>query len=136
MTIIAAVGQAQALDAREAGLQAAHQALNRLGAVSPILGIVIAPYRFDPQLVASGVTSLLANVPLVGFSSSAALTRFGLHPHAVIVAFIAGDEIQAEAHWFPAYSQASAETAMRIIQLLGYEQRPAEGILAFADGLN
>ena len=31
MTLQAAVGIAQALDGREAGLQAAHQALNRLG---------------------------------------------------------------------------------------------------------
>jgi hypothetical protein len=137
MTIIAAVGQAQALDAREAGLQAAHQALSGLGSISPILGIVIAPHRLDPQLIASGVASLFANVPLVGFSSSVGLTKMGAHPHSVVVAFIGGDDIHAESHWFPAYSQASAETAMRIIQLLGYEQqRPAESVLVFADGLN
>jgi hypothetical protein len=136
MTIVAAVGQAQALDAREAGLQAAHQALNRLGTVTPTLGIVIAPHRFDPQSVASGVTSLLSNIPLIGFSSSAGLTKTGLHAHSVIVAFIGGDEIQAEAHWFPAYSQASSETAVRILQLIGYEQRHAESLLVFADGLN
>jgi hypothetical protein len=136
MTIVAGVGQAEALDAREAGLQAAHQALNRLGTLTPTLGIVIAPHRFDPQSVASGVTSLLSNVPLIGFSASAGLTKNGIHFHSVIVAFIGGDDIQAEAHWFPAYSQASAETAMRISQLIGYEQRPAESLLVFADGLN
>jgi hypothetical protein len=137
MTIIAAVGQAQALDAREAGLQAAHQALSGLGSISPVLGIIISPHRFDPHLVASGVSSLFANMPLIGFSSSAALTKAGVHPHAVVVAFLAGESIQAEAHWFPAYSQAGAETGMRIMQLLGYEQqRPAESVLVFADGLN
>jgi hypothetical protein len=136
MTIVAGVGQAQALDAREAGLQAAHQALNQLGTISPTLGIVIAPHRFDPQNVAAGVTSLLSNVPLVGFSTSAGLTRNGLQLNSVIVAFIGGEQIQAESHWFPAYSQASAETAMRILQLIGYEQRPAESLLVFADGLN
>lgn len=136
MTIIAAVGQAQALDAREAGLQAAHQALNGLGTVTPTLGIVIAPHRFDPQSVASGVTSLLSNIPLIGFSSSAGLTKAGLQSHSVIVAFIGGDEIQAEAHWFPTYSQASSEAAVRIMQLIGYEQRHAESLLVFADGLN
>jgi len=137
MTLIAAVGQAQALDAREAGLQAAHQALNGLGSISPVLGIVVAPYRFDPQLVASGVASMFANVPLIGFSSSAGMTKTGVHLHTVVVTFIGGDEIQAESHWFPAYSQAGSETATRIIQLLGYEQqRPAESVLVFADGLN
>jgi hypothetical protein len=124
------------LDPREAGLQAAHQALNRLGTFTPRLGIVIAPHRFDPQSVVSGVTSLLSNVPLIGFSATAGLTKNGVHAHSVIVAFLSGDDIQAEAHWFPAYSQASAETAMRISQLIGYEQRPAESLLVFADGLN
>jgi len=108
MTIVAGVGQAQALDAREAGLQAAHQALNQLGTFSPTLGIVIAPHRFDAQSVATGVTSLLANIPLIGFSTSSGLTRTGMQPNSVIVAFIGGDEIQAESHWFPAYSQAGA----------------------------
>ena len=35
MTLQAAIGFAQALDGREAGLQAAHQALNHLGVGSP-----------------------------------------------------------------------------------------------------
>lgn len=137
MTIIAAVGHALGLDAREAGLQAAHQALSELGSIAPTLGIIVAPHRFDPHLVASGVASLLSNIPLIGFSSSESLTKEGLHSHAVVVAFIGGENIQAESHWFPAYSQASAETAMRIMQLLGYEQqRPAEAVFIFSDGLN
>lgn len=136
MTLTAAVGHAQALDAREAGMQATHQALNSLGAASPALGIVIVPHRYDPQQVVLGASSLLSNVPLIGFSVSAGLTRSGSNSHSVIVAMLAGDEIQAETHWFPSYSQASAETATRISQLLGYEQRPAESVIVFADGLN
>ena len=136
MTLTAAVGHAQALDAREAGMQATHQALNGLGAASPSLGIVIVPHRYDPQQVISGASSLLANIPIIGFSVSAGLTQIGINSHSVIVAMFAGDDIQAETHWFPSYSQASAETASRISQLLGYEQRPAESIIVFADGLN
>jgi hypothetical protein len=136
MTLTAAVGQAQILDAREAGLQATHQALNKMGSVPPALGIIVAPHRFDPQLVIGGVTSLLANVPLIGFSASTGLTQSGAHTHSVIVGLIGGDNLQAESHWFSAYSQASAETATRIMQLLGYEQRPTESVLVFADGLN
>ncbi len=48
MTLSAAVGQARALDGREAGLQATHQALNLLNSVTPVLGIVIASYQYDP----------------------------------------------------------------------------------------
>ncbi len=136
MAIFAAVGEANALDPREAGLQAAHQALNRLGNAIPVFGIVIAPHRYDPQMVVSGASSLLHNVPLLGFSSFAGISEKGTRFHTVIVALLAGDTLRAETHWFAAYSQSSAEMAARIMQLLGYEQRPAESILVFADGLN
>lgn len=136
MTLIAAVGQAQALDAREAGLQAVHQALNRMGSTSPGLVVVISPHRFDVQMVISGVVSILPNVPVIGFSSSAGLTRVGAQTHSVVVALLGGDNLQAETHWFSAYAQSSAEAAARLVQLLGYEQKPAEAILAFGDGLN
>lgn len=136
MTLTAAVGYAQALDAREAGMQATHQALNGLGTVSPSLGIIIVPHRYDPQQVINGALTLMANVPLIGFSVSAGLTQAGINTHSVIVAILAGDNLQAETHWFPSYSQASAETASRISQLLGYEQIPAESVIVFADGLN
>jgi hypothetical protein len=136
MTLTAAVGHAQTLDAREAGMQAAHQALNSLGAASPSLGLIIVPHRYDHQQVINGAASLMANVPMIGFSVSAGLTQTGTNSHSVIVAMLAGDELQAETHWFPSYSQGSAETATRISQLLGYEQRPAESVIFFADGLN
>jgi len=136
MTFLASVGKAQALDAREAGMQAAYQALNRLGAVSPSLCLIIVPHRYEPQQVISGVSSIVSNVPMIGFSVSSGLLQTGVLAHSVIVAMLGGDSIQAETHWFPSYSQASAETATRITQLLGYEQRPAEHVLVFADGLN
>jgi hypothetical protein len=136
MTFIAAVGQAQALDAREAGLQAAHHALNQLGSAAPALAIVVAPHRHDPHQVLTGVSSLLLNVPIVGFSSYAGITAQGSRYQSVIVILFSGENFRAETHWFAAYSQASAEMAARIVQLLGYEQRPADAILVFGDGLN
>lgn len=136
MTFVAAVGYAQALDAREAGLQAAHHALNQIGNTSPSLAIIISPHRLDAQMVLSGATSLLSNIPILGFSSPGALSHLGAHTNAVVIALLGGDSIQAETHWFSAYSQGSADTAIRLKQLLGYEQRPVKSILAFADGLN
>ncbi|GAB4561621.1 MAG: hypothetical protein Fur0016_28010 [Anaerolineales bacterium] len=136
MAIFAAVGEAHALDPREAGLQATHHALNRLGNILPAFGIVIAPHRYDPQMVLSGVSSLLTNVPLLGFSSFAGISEKGTRFHTVVVVLLAGENLRAETHWFAAYSQSSGEMAARIMQLLGYEQRPADSILVFADGLN
>ena len=136
MTLIASIGQAQALDAREAGMQAAYQAINGMGTTSPSLCLIIVPHRYDPQQVLSGASSILSNVPMLGFSVSSGLTKTGAHSHAVIVAMLGGDSLQAETHWFPTYSQSSAETATLITQLLSYEQRPAEHVIVFADGLN
>ncbi|MBK8618572.1 MAG: hypothetical protein IPN96_15980 [Anaerolineales bacterium] len=45
MTLFSSVGSAQALDGREAGLQAAHQALNRMGVNAPGLALVISSHQ-------------------------------------------------------------------------------------------
>src|SRR5260370_24626513 len=103
MTLQAAIGIAQALDGREAGLQATHQALNRIGSGTPGLGILIASHQFQAREVATGVASLLGDVPLIGFSSPAGLTNAGEHPHSVIIALLKG-EFQAEVHWLPGYA--------------------------------
>lgn len=115
MAILAAVGSAQALDGREAGLQATHQALNSLETSSSAFGIVIVPYRYDPQQVISGVASLLGNTPIIGFSTTATLTQDGQNAQAVVVALLSGGDIQAEAHWFPSYAQSSQEISTRLI---------------------
>ena len=136
MTLIAAVGQAQVMDAREAGMQSVYQALNNLGTVTPSLCLLIVPHRYDPRQVINGAASMLSNVPLIGLSVSSGLSQNGVHSHSVIAALLAGDSLLAETHWFPTYSQSGAETATRITQLLGYEQNPVKQVLVFADGLN
>lgn len=134
MTLTAVVGHAQALDGREAGLQAVHQALNRLGAASPTFGIVIASHQYQPREVAAGVTSLTGDMPLIGFSSPAGLTHEGIHTHSVVVALLSGD-LRAEVHWLPGYAQSGRETANRLAQLLPAEST-RQSLLFFADGFN
>jgi len=136
MALIAAVGRAQAPDGREAGLQAAHQALNQLGASTAAFAIVISPYHYDAAQVGNGVAGLLGNTPILGFSSSATLGKEGLSQQSVMVALLSGEHLQAETHWFSDYGQSSADAAGRLAQLLRYQQRPAQSILVFADGFN
>ncbi len=134
MTLISAVGHAQALDGREAGLQAVHHALNRLGSATPNFGIVIASHQYQPREVAAGVTSLTGEMPMIGFSAPAGLTGAGIHPHSVVVALLSGD-IRADIHWLPGYAQSGRETANRIVQLASND--PANhSLLFFADGFN
>jgi hypothetical protein len=134
MAIHAAVGYAQALDGREASLQAAHHALNRLGAVAPGLGIVIASHQYRARDVANGASSLLGDAPLIGFSTPAGLTDRGLHPHSVVVAVLSADDLEASSHWLPGYAQSSRETASQVDMLVTGKQ--AQEVIFFADGFN
>ncbi len=134
MGLFAGVGVAQALDGREAGLQAAHQALNRLGVGAPGLAIVIASSQYQAREVMSGAVSLLGDAPMIGFSTPAALTNSGQQTHAVTVALLGGD-FQAESHWFSGYAQSGRETAHRILQLAA-GNKGNQTLLCFADGFN
>jgi hypothetical protein len=76
MALIVSIGENQELDGRQAGLQAAHQALNKMGAATPNMGILIASYQYQAREVASGVASLLGDVPLIGLSTPASLSAY------------------------------------------------------------
>src|SRR5512134_3820347 len=113
MSLTSSVGQAQALSGREAGLQATHQALNRLGSGSPGFGFVIASHQYQAREVVSGVSSLLGDTPMIGFSSPICLSGEGLHHNSVMVGLLAGD-IQAETRWLPGYAQSGRETGAQL----------------------
>jgi hypothetical protein len=134
MTFHAAVGYAQALDGREASLQATHHALNHLGAVAPGLGIVIASHQYRARDVANGASSLLGDAPLIGFSTPAGLTGAGLHSHSVVVAVLSADDLDASSYWLPGYAQSSRETAAQLDMLVAGNQ--AQNVIFFADGFN
>jgi hypothetical protein len=122
------------LDGREAGLQAAHQALNRMGANSPGFVMVIASHQYQAREVLNGVTSLLGDTPMIGFSSPAGITHEGQHPHSVVVALLSGD-FQADTLWLPGYAQSGRETAVKIAEhAAAREER--QSLLFFADGFN
>ena len=134
MTLVASVGSAQALDGREAGLQAAHQALNHIGANTPGFAIVISSHQYQAREVLNGVTSLLGDAPVLGFASPAGLTHEGMQPHSVIVALLSGD-FHAEALWYPGYAQSGRDTGTKVMQQAEtHEER--QSLLFFADGFN
>ena len=134
MTLHAAVGQAQALDGREASLQATHHALNNLGAVAPGMGIVIASHQYQARDVANGAASLLGNAPVIGFSTPAGLSGAGLHSHSVIVAVLSADDLDVDSCWLPGYAQSSRETASQLDMVVSGRQ--AQNVIFVADGFN
>jgi len=133
MTLHVAVGKAQELDGREAGLQATHYALNKLGSATPVLGIVISSHQYQARDVVNGVSSLLGDTPIIGFSSPTGLTSDGLHSNSVVVALMAGD-FQADAQWISSYAQGARETGAQLIKQLS--EKEARALIFFADGFN
>jgi hypothetical protein len=134
MALKVSIGSAQALNGREAGLQATHHALNRLGSSTPNFGFVIASYQYQAREVVSGVSGLLGDTPMIGFSSSAGLTSNGLHHNSVLVALLAGD-LQAETRWMPGYAQSGRETGSQLSKQAA-EQNEPRALFFFADGFN
>ncbi len=134
MTLTVSIGNAQELNGREAGLQATHQALNRLGTGAPAFGFVIASHQYQAREVVSGVSSLLGDTPMIGFSSPAGLTNNGLHPNSVIVVLLGGD-LQAETRWMPGYAQSGRETGAQLAKQAA-EQTDTRALFFFADGFN
>jgi hypothetical protein len=134
MTLISSIGCAQALNGREAGLQATHQALNKLGSSAPVLGFVVASHQYQAREVVSGISSLLGDTPVIGFSSSVCLAADGLHPNSVLVALLAGD-LQAETRWMPGYAQSGRDTGAQLSKQIK-DQADTHALFFFADGFN
>ena len=133
MTLNVSIGSAQALNGREAGLQAAHQALNKLGSAAATFGFIIASHQYQARDVVSGVSGLLGDTPVIGFSSPVGLTSEGLRPNSVVVALFSGD-FQAETQWMPTYAQSARETGSKLAKSLS--EKDNRTLIFFADGFN
>jgi hypothetical protein len=138
MSLWAAVGESQTIDSREAGVEAAREALSRLGRVSAALGFLIVSQDFSVQQVVSGVNSLLGNIPLLGFSSSGEISATGQHRRSVVLALLAGSDLQARVGWWPGFADDIANVSNQSIQKMLDALQPAEAgriLLLAADGL-
>ena len=133
MTLNVSIGSAQELNGRDAGLQAAHQALNKLGSAAASFGFIIASHQYQAREVISGVSGLLGDTPVIGFSSPAGITSEGMRPNSVVVALLSGD-FDAETQWMPTYAQNARETGAKLAKQLADKNN--RGIIFFADGFN
>ena len=135
MAISAFVGTSQALSGREAATQASHRALEQVGRNPVFLGIVISSYHHPIQQVISGVSALVGDAPLIGFSTSAEITSEGLNHHSSIVVLLTGENATARADWWPDFGDDSHGVTQRMANAL--QLFHAEGsLLLVADGFN
>ncbi len=134
MTLQAVTGQASSLEAREAAVQATHQALERLGKKTVAFGLIVASYHFPFQQILSGITPLLGDTPLFGFSTTAEFSTQGVAHRSVVIALVSGSDLQARADWWPGFGNDSREVTEKMVQVFQLYQN--EGVLLLAvDGV-
>ncbi len=129
-------GIGRGLDGREAAKEAAQKALDLLGGIRPCLALAFVAQEYKIADAQAGLSSLLNNVPVWGFSTVRPITAEGEQPRSVVVALVSGAELKAQVQWFPNYSQYSSETAGDLVQSLRNEILQPQGILLAADGFN
>jgi hypothetical protein len=134
MALITATGQATSLDGREAAAQATRQAIERLGKKTVAFGLVVASHHFQPGQVLGGITPLVGDAPLLGFSTPYEFAMLGMARRSVVVTLVSGSNLQARADWWPGFDQDSQGAARQLIQGLQLDQSEGTLLLA-ADGL-
>ncbi len=84
MSTYAKVGLSRQEDSRQAGMEAAAQALSGVGG-QPDLLILFASDRYDQPAVLQGIRSVTGPVPLIGSCATGIITPSGIHTDAVAV---------------------------------------------------
>ena len=136
MSLLATIGLSQAVDGREAGLQAMQQALDQAGR-APVAFAWLVVSHLDPvQQVVAGATELLGDIPLIGFSTSAALTASGKSRRSVAVALLCGDEVKGRSNWWPDFVKDSRLCTQNMLASLAPDERQGEALFVVADGIN
>lgn len=136
MTLCAAIGKAQGLDATEAAVQATDQALSQVGRARVAIAFVAASDDYPPHQVVNGVSGLLSDTPLLGFSTPYQLTNDGISQRSITVALLIGDDVQTRADFWTGYSEDSGQCTRDMLESLNLNDREPAALLIFADGLN
>jgi hypothetical protein len=134
MTVTAAVAHSEALDVYHAAQNAARQALRQVKVAPLSLGFVVVSGEVAITRALSGASVLLGDAPLLGFSTSGALSREGFHRRSVVVALLAGDELNVQAGWWPDNNEDSSGVVAKMLQSLRPNHHPQASLLLVADG--
>jgi hypothetical protein len=135
MALSAFIGHGKAADGREAGAQAALQALEKAGRSPVLLGIIISSHSLPFNQVIGGAGALLGDVPLIGFSTSAEITTNGVHQRSVAVALLTGTDISVRSEFFPGFGEESRSVSQKMVQTI-LPSQPGGTLFLVADGFH
>jgi len=136
MTLYAVTGIAQGLDATEAAVQATDQALSQVGRAQIVLAFVAASDDYPVNQVVNGVSGLLSDTPLFGFSTPSQLTSDGIFQRSIAIALLISDEVQARADFWAGYSEDSGRCTQYMLETLHLDEAEPKALLLVADGFN
>lgn len=136
MTLVAAVGQSNAFDAREAGRLAMRQAMEKAGRVPVVFGWIIASHVFALSEVIAGAVDLLGDAPLLGFSTTSEISSQGRSSRSVLVGLLCATDVRARAGWWPDFVQNTRPVVESMLAALKPAPDQWETLLVVADGLN
>lgn len=151
MTLSASIGHSSAADAREAGKQAAAQALEGLsaapaagtrahrppaGRAAPVFAWLMASDAYPAADVLAGVAEVLGNLPLVGFSTSRELVASGRVRRSVVLALLGGTDVHARHGWGSDFAQHPRDCLQNVLRSLHPDPANGELLLLAADGIS
>ncbi len=137
----AVYGVGTGINGRDAAMQATQRALDQIGTAKPVLALAFVSQEYNTTEVLAGLTSLLGDTPLWGFSTIHPMCCQGDQMRSVLIALIAApanaaSEYKADVQWFPNFAINSVSTARQFIQNLKQEVFLPQDILLAADGIN
>ena len=139
MSLQVGIGVSQAPDAREAGLQAVHAALDQVNNQPLVLAMLFVPDGIAAAGALAAAATLLGGTPVWGFSSTCPIAGDQYQPRAVVAAVLAASDIRAAAQLWPNYQAADSPAAAQLTRLVkdtAGELAPTESrcVLLAADG--
>lgn len=137
MAVQATIGQASALDGRDACIQAVRDAMRGVDSAANSIAFVFASHEYDTQAVLTGARSQLGNAALIGLSTTGEITKDGTQERSVTVAVLSGKGIQAKSEWLAASPGQNGKALHDMINdLAGDIQQDNANLMVVADGLN
>ncbi|HPH95815.1 MAG TPA: FIST N-terminal domain-containing protein [Anaerolineaceae bacterium] len=134
MPLVAITTNARRSDGRNAGQEAARAALDKAGNRTPFLAMVFFSPDFPAQAVMNGVSNLLGNTPIWGFSTPYPFANGIPVPGSVSVALLFGDNLKAQTYWWPDFSRNRQENGQKLVNTIESSLTPHKAVLLASDG--
>ena len=131
----AAIGQSWAVDGHQAGLEATRQAMDQLGRSPVAFAWLVVSQSYPVDQALAGVTELIGDTPILGFSTSAELSDAGRSRRSVLIGLVSGENIRGRTGWWPEFSQDSPACTQKMLAALRPNSDENNILLVAADGL-